>query len=186
MAVTINGNGTVAGIAVGGLPDGIVDADMIAAGAAGATYAFIEDRKDDANGGNLTPGSWQIRDLNTETYDPGNIVSISSNTFTLANAGNYVLSWGCPSYRMKHHQSRLWNVTSDALVDNGTDGYGNTSYCQGIVWTIGNTRITQTGSVTYRVEHRNEHNLNHSQAGGIKSPWTDLTAYTWVRILKET
>tara|TARA_R100001594_G_scaffold8210_1_gene21485 strand:- start:212 stop:832 length:621 start_codon:yes stop_codon:yes gene_type:complete len=30
MAITINGNGTVTGISVGGLPDGIVDTDMIA------------------------------------------------------------------------------------------------------------------------------------------------------------
>ena len=33
MAITINGNGTVTGVSVGGLPDGIVDTDMIAAGA---------------------------------------------------------------------------------------------------------------------------------------------------------
>jgi len=33
MAITINGNGTVAGISVGGLPDGIVDTDMLAAAA---------------------------------------------------------------------------------------------------------------------------------------------------------
>ena len=33
MAITINGNGTVTGISVGGLPDGIVDTDMIATGA---------------------------------------------------------------------------------------------------------------------------------------------------------
>ena len=33
MSITINGNGTVTGIAVGGLPDGIVDTDMIAANA---------------------------------------------------------------------------------------------------------------------------------------------------------
>ena len=31
MAITINGNGTITGISVGGLPDGIVDTDMIAA-----------------------------------------------------------------------------------------------------------------------------------------------------------
>ena len=30
MPITINGSGTVTGIAVGGLPDGIVDADMLA------------------------------------------------------------------------------------------------------------------------------------------------------------
>ena len=33
MAITINGGGTITGVSVGGLPDGIVDADMIAAGA---------------------------------------------------------------------------------------------------------------------------------------------------------
>ena len=34
MAITINGNGTITGISTGGLPDGIVDTDMLAAGAA--------------------------------------------------------------------------------------------------------------------------------------------------------
>tara|TARA_R100000008_G_scaffold26469_1_gene14489 strand:+ start:151 stop:747 length:597 start_codon:yes stop_codon:yes gene_type:complete len=33
MAITINGNGTLTGISVGGLPDGIVDTDMLAASA---------------------------------------------------------------------------------------------------------------------------------------------------------
>lgn len=33
MPITINGSGTITGISVGGLPDGIVDADMLAAGA---------------------------------------------------------------------------------------------------------------------------------------------------------
>ena len=33
MAIAINGNGTVTGISVGGLPDGIVDTDMLAANA---------------------------------------------------------------------------------------------------------------------------------------------------------
>lgn len=34
MAIQINGNGTITGISVGGLPNGIVDTDMLAAGAA--------------------------------------------------------------------------------------------------------------------------------------------------------
>ena len=33
MAIAINGSGTVTGISVGGLPDGIVDTDMLAAAA---------------------------------------------------------------------------------------------------------------------------------------------------------
>ena len=33
MAIVINGDGTVSGLSVGGLPDGVVDADMIATAA---------------------------------------------------------------------------------------------------------------------------------------------------------
>ena len=33
MPIAINGSGTLTGISVGGLPDGIVDADMLAANA---------------------------------------------------------------------------------------------------------------------------------------------------------
>ena len=33
MAITINGSGTIGGVSVGGLPDGIVDTDMLAASA---------------------------------------------------------------------------------------------------------------------------------------------------------
>ena len=33
MPITINGSGTITGVSVGGLPDGIVDTDMLAAGA---------------------------------------------------------------------------------------------------------------------------------------------------------
>ena len=56
MAVTINGNtGVVTGIAVGGLPDGIVDTDMLAANAvtaakrgAGAILQVVSTEKSDA------------------------------------------------------------------------------------------------------------------------------------------
>ena len=66
MAITINGNGTVTGISVGGLPDGIVDTDMIAAGAATQakrTYAageiiqtkFFQNKAQYSNNSNTTP-----------------------------------------------------------------------------------------------------------------------------------
>ena len=57
MAITLNGNGTISGVSVGGLPDGIVDTDMLAAGAATQakrTYATGEiiQIKTDARSGN--------------------------------------------------------------------------------------------------------------------------------------
>ena len=45
MAITINGNGTVTGISVGGLPDGIVDTDMIAANAVTPAKSTIQGGK---------------------------------------------------------------------------------------------------------------------------------------------
>ena len=54
MAIAINGSGTVTGISVGGLPDGIVDTDMIAASAvtapkrgAGAILQVVQGIKKD-------------------------------------------------------------------------------------------------------------------------------------------
>ena len=47
MAVVINGNGTVTGISVGGLPDGIVDDDTLAAGAGGKLIQKVQTVKTD-------------------------------------------------------------------------------------------------------------------------------------------
>jgi len=42
MPITINGSGTVTGLAVGGLPDGTVDADTLAAGAGGKILQVVQ------------------------------------------------------------------------------------------------------------------------------------------------
>jgi len=54
MPITLNGNGTVTGVSVGGLPDGIVDTDMLANGAvtapkrgAGAILQVVNTHKTD-------------------------------------------------------------------------------------------------------------------------------------------
>ena len=55
MPIAINGSGTITGISVGGLPDGIVDTDMLAAGAvtapkrgAGAILQVVQTFKNDS------------------------------------------------------------------------------------------------------------------------------------------
>jgi len=45
MAIQINGNGTITGVSVGGLPDGIVDTDMIAASAVTPAKSTITNGK---------------------------------------------------------------------------------------------------------------------------------------------
>ena len=48
MPITFNGNGTVTGLAVGGLPDGTVDADTLAAGVGGKVLQVVQAHKTDA------------------------------------------------------------------------------------------------------------------------------------------
>ena len=166
MPISINGSGTVTGISVGGLPDGIVDADMLAANAVTsgklasgvggkfASYAIIVDQKSNTTeGGTFTSGAWRTRDLNTELYDPDDIVSISSNQFILA-AGSYLIEWSCPGMRCARHQSRLYDITGSASIqvgkstvsDTGVDGDQNDS--------VGAARITISANNTYEIQHQ--------------------------------
>ena len=64
MPIAINGSGTLTGISVGGLPDGIVDTDMIAANAvtapkrgAGAILQVLETTRLDASSHTINAGS---------------------------------------------------------------------------------------------------------------------------------
>ena len=88
MPITINGNGTVTGLAVGGLPDGIVDADTLAAnavtsgklasGVGGKVLQVLQDTKTDDYG---------VTSSGTTTYTiPG-----LEQAITLSNASNKVL-----------------------------------------------------------------------------------------------
>ena len=45
MPITFNGNGTVTGLAVGGLPDGTVDADTLASGVGGKVLQIQQQQK---------------------------------------------------------------------------------------------------------------------------------------------
>ena len=77
MAITINGSGTITGIDVGGLPDGIVDTDMLAANSVTnpkinatifTSYAIIGDKKSQGQGNTVfTAGGWRTVDLNYES-----------------------------------------------------------------------------------------------------------------------
>ena len=137
MPITINGNGTVTGIAVGGLPDGIVDTDMIATDAVTnpkiyatifTSYAIITDKKSQGQGNTaFTAGDWRTVDLNYELADPDGIVSISSNQFTL-QAGTYVIHAENPVYDVGENQMRLRNITDSTTAITGRSHWGNASY----------------------------------------------------------
>ena len=97
MPITINGSGTVTGISVGGLPDGIVDTDMLANSAVtsakssglGISEADVW-RLTAGNTGDQTPisANW-ARNNEAGTSLLGTGMSESSGVFTFPSTGHW-------------------------------------------------------------------------------------------------
>jgi hypothetical protein len=146
------------------------------------SVAVIVDQKDATNGGSGTSGSWVTRDLNTVVSDPDNIVTLSSNQFTLG-AGTYLIHFTAPAYAVNGHQTRLYDVTNTAVVEYGTSEYarqldnaGNSS--------MGATGVTITANTTYRVEHRVATTKTSNGLGVAASYETNSDRYARVIIHK--
>jgi len=116
-----------------------------------SSYAVIAKvRASDAgNFGSYTTGDWRTRDLDTEITDEDDIVSISSNQFTL-QAGNYLIHFGCSMYHINKHAIRLRNVTdgSTAGVGNPNNGY---TYSP-LLFTTGTCRVSIDSAKVFEVQ----------------------------------
>ena len=93
MPIAINGSGTVTGISVGGLPNGIVDTDMIAADAVtapkrgvGAIIQVVQTVKTDVS-------SWSFETSNANFKETG-----LQATITPTKASNIILIWASGMY----------------------------------------------------------------------------------------
>ena len=194
MAISLNGGtGEITGVSVGGLPDGVVDSDVLADSAVTAakvgykgfaSYAIICDEKSaGTDGGTFTSGAWQDRDLNTELIDTDGIVTISSNQFTLTSAGTYFIEFQAPAVRVNGHMARLYDVTGNAQValgcstfsDSGADGDTNYSF--------GFARVTISSANTYKIQH--QCTLTEATIGFGRAFSIDVERYTFVKIQKE-
>ena len=169
MPVTINGDGSISGLAVGGLPNGTVDADTLASNCVTSaklatktftSYAIIADIKaSNADGGDFDSGAWRTRDLNTEIADPDNIVSLSSNQFTLG-AGSYLIEFSAPACRLGSHQTRLYNATTSSEVQIGTSHWAPPTSGHADQNSMGAGRVTITGSTAFEIQHRGAYDSN--------------------------
>ena len=169
MPVTINGDGSITGLAVGGLPDGCVDADTLSSNCVTSaklatktftSYAIIADIKaSNADGGDFDSGAWRTRDLNTELADPDGIVSLSSNQFTLG-AGSYLIEFSAPACRLGSHQTRLYNATTSSEVQIGTSQWAPPTSGHADQNSMGAGRVTITGSTAFEIQHRGAYDSN--------------------------
>lgn len=192
MPVAINGSGTITGVSVGGLPDGIVDTDMIAADAVTAakvgtktftSYAIICDEKAaDTNGGSFSASTWQTRDLNTEIADPDSIVSISSNQFTLG-AGTYLIEAEATAKEVNRHILRIYNATSTSVVAYGMSAHASSGGSVTDTATV-TARVTITGNTAFEIQHWGQ--SSRSDYGlGFANDASVVNKYTIVKIFKE-
>ena len=102
--------------------------------------------------GTFTSGAYRTRTLNVEVVDPDNIVTLSSNQFTLGT-GTYIIEFSCPAFEVDHHHARLAHISgtggsseegSSEYSDNG-DEMSNRS--------LGIALQTITGSNVYEIQH---------------------------------
>ena len=133
MSITINGNGTVTGISVGGLPDGIVDTDMIAANAvtpakstisAGITQTDIfrlhTTINTPYNSVDVITSNWERPDESDDVFDKiGSGMSESSGIFTFPATGIYFVSFIARWYG-NGNTSGANHIYMDATVNNSS------------------------------------------------------------------
>ena len=120
MPIAINGSGTVTGISVGGLPDGIVDTDMIAANAvtaakrgAGAILQVVQTVKTDTT---------SITTLDTWTDISGMSVSI-----TPSSASNKILVTAVLNTGIEDDSYYILRLEKDGTAIGVGDAAGNRS-----------------------------------------------------------
>ena len=205
MPVTINGDGSITGLAVGGLPDGSVDADTIAANAVTTTkiansavtsvkttglgvITMAEQwRLQSALQGNRTPlTGWNV--VNTGNAGKiGSSMSESSGVFTFPSTGIYLIMFVLQGYSDSSTQNLIGNIqtttnnsswTGVAYSQNGIYDYSNSypSHSNGM-----NTHI-------FDVENTSTHKVRFTYGAGQCGEYCDgngsytKTSATFVRL----
>ena len=132
---------------------GNVTCSGTATGFGAISKAILEHRESaGTSAGVFTNGAWRTRPLNTEASDPGGIVSISSNQFTLA-AGTYTVTANPIAYRVDRHISRIYNITDSSVVKQGASIYSrhDDNYGHGMSWV--SARFTISGTKVFEIQH---------------------------------
>jgi hypothetical protein len=147
MAITINGSGTIGGVSVGGLPDGIVDTDMLASGAVTSTKL--------TNAG-------KVLGISTPTIDTGS--STANEVATYLGVGDiYYLNSG----KLSNTYTKQSN--SSILLVHYKYGY---SYLGGFG---AHNMVVWKDSSTYHVDSSNVHQIG-TYAHTSVVPFTGLSS----------
>ena len=117
MAITINGNGTITGISVGGLPDGSVDADTLATNAvtdakiSGMAASKLTGALPAISGANLTGIVGGISDFD-EWYQPNQPSGSQQPITSWTRSNSADARHGVKGGAMSHNGSGIWTFPS--------------------------------------------------------------------------
>ena len=138
MPIAVNGSGTITGISVGGLPDGIVDRDTLAAQAKGSILQVVSTTKTDTFSTNTLATEEDITGMSA-TITPSASTSKILVTASI-NYGGYANNYA--GIILKDNSSGSYDYTSRADAINATNG-------QAV------PRFTTTADIvnTYKVRH---------------------------------
>ena len=121
MPIVLNGSGTVTGISVGGLPDGIVDADTLASGAGGKILQVIQTVKTDTTSQSSANTFYDISGISvtiTPSSSANKILIIPDLALGGNNMQSYHLVW-----RLLRGSTAIGVSTSATTADlTGTGG----------------------------------------------------------------
>lgn len=149
-------------------------------------YAYIRDEKaTNTGGGAFTNGAWRTRDLNTEVFDFGGIVSLATNQFTL-QAGTYFIRASAPAYLCSTHRVRLRNITAGTTAAVGTSAYNTTSTNDGTSRSTLMARVTIAVETAFEIQHMCATTNAAATGFGVASNLDSLVeVYTEVEIWRE-
>ena len=183
MPITINGNGTITGLSVGGLPDGTVDADTLANGAASGskitmpTGTVIQVVQGTFTGTNNTTGTGLVDTGITKsiTVTGSNKVLVSYTCYMSAAAGVYgvrtVLVRGSSQIFLGDQPSTGMRATGGGWTNNSLGDY--------TTWNHSNTFLDTpgAGTHTYKIQFSSTYTGSNQARVGRPIGGTSNSAY---------
>ena len=178
MSIVINGNGTITGISVGGLPDGIVDTDMLAANAVATSKiadGAVTSTKSTGLGGLAMADQWRVSSDNGEIDDTtvsggwerndnnfaqiGTGMTESSGVFTFPATGIYKVDYHVTSRRAANQNLFRVGYYLELSTDSGSNFSTLTSSGGQMAsagdnqqtFTCGNAIVDVTNASTFRI-----------------------------------
>ena len=150
MPISINGSGTVTGISVGGLPDGIVDTDMLAAKAATAPKlgngTIIQHKYVEMTDSSFTMNSTTATDV-PQLTNTISLTSASNNTRITVSVTPYMGGTGNGRYSLT-----ILRDSTEIYDENHVIYRSGAFKAQRNHHTILDTGVSDTSSHTYKVQ----------------------------------